>query len=61
MTEETPEFVEKLIGVLKSIVDRLDTQAVDIENIKAREDELEHQLDIIFENQIGHQAICGDS
>lgn len=61
MTEETPEFVEKLMGVLKSIVDRLDTQAVDIENIKAREDELEHQLDIIFENQVGYQAICGDS
>ena len=61
MTEETPEFVEKLMTVLKAIADRLDSQSAEINKLRARDDELEHQLDIIFENQTGHQTICGDS
>lgn len=62
MTEqETTEFIDKLMTVLKIVVDKLDSQYAEINKLRARDDELEHQLDIIFENQVGYKAICGDS
>ena len=62
MTEQdTPEFIDKLMGLLKTVVDRLDSQSAEINKLRARDDELEHQLDIIFEKQTDNQVICGDS
>lgn len=59
--EEKTKFLDNLISLLQTIVERLDNLTIEIDNLKAIVNELENQQDIILENQVGHQAICGDS
>ena len=59
--EDRTKFADNLIDLLKQIVIHLKAHDEAIEELLAKDNEIEHQLDIIFENQIGHQAICGDS
>lgn len=59
--EDRTKFADNLMDLLKQIVIHLKAHDEAIEELKAKDNEIEHQLDIIFENQIGHQAICGDS
>lgn len=39
--EEKTKFFDNLVSLLRTIVDRLDTQAVEIDNLKARISKLE--------------------
>lgn len=62
------EFMDSLMGLFQAITNHLETQDKAIEKLfenqkelKAKDNEIEHQLGIIFENQIGHQDICGNS
>lgn len=59
--EDRTKFADNLMDLLKQIVTHLKAHDDAIEKLVAKDDEIENQLDIIFENQIGHQAICGDS
>ena len=59
--EDKTKFFENLISLLRTIVERLDSLAVEVDNLKGIVNEIENQQDIILENQVGHQAICGDS
>ena len=59
--EDRTKFADNLMDLLKQIVTHLKAHDEAIEELKAKDTEIEQQLDIIFENQIGHQAICGDS
>lgn len=58
--EDRTKFADNLMDLLKQIVTHLKAHDDAIEKLVAKDDEIEHQLDIIFENQIGYQAICGD-
>lgn len=59
--EDRTKFADNLIDLLKQIVIHLKAHDEAIEELKAKDTEIEHQLDIIFENQVGHQDICGNS
>ena len=59
--EDRTKFTDNLIDLLKQIVSHLKTHDEAIEKLVAKDNEIEHQLDIIFENQIGSQDICGNS
>jgi len=59
--EDRTKFADNLMDLLRQIVTHLKAHDEAIEELKVKDTEIEHQLDIIFENQIGHQAICGDS
>jgi len=61
MSEEQIKFIDNLTTLLGQLVSRLKDIDEDIQKLKTKDDELEHQLDIIFENQVGHQDICGNS
>lgn len=59
--EDRTKFADNLIDLLKQIVAHLKAHDEAIEELVAKDNEIEHQLDIIFENQVGHQDICGNS
>ncbi len=59
--EDRTKFADNLMDLLKQIVTHLKAHDDAIEKLVAKDDEIEHQLDIIFENQISYQAICGNS
>lgn len=55
---ETLEAIKELFKVFK---EHQHTQDEAIVHIMEQQLEIVHTLDIILENQVGHQAICGDS
>ena len=52
MTEEKEiRFAENLMGLLNTIIDHLHTHDEAIKKLIARDDELEHHIDLLFDKE----------